>query len=261
MKHICFGNYDSGLCTFYPINHNQDFLNISVRKLFPLSHQDHLYVCSTHWFLHYCSSLSTECIVETYDVFTNEGQCQISKTVNKYVKIPDSKNQLNSFYKGSATKKAYFKNKQSLKQLINQNINLKDYGIPNPVEYHSIISNFIGTKQLDISSNRTIFESAINRTYEFFLNQSTLNLWQDHIQIICACFYELFSKSSHLIDEFGTSEFKTRIKFIISMEMSGKVKLAEPLYSEAKYVQKRRLKLSQWEQQENKKKKKWKVST
>ena len=228
----------ASICTYSAVK-NYSNNHYPLLQLFPTLYHDDLYVCSNHNHLHLCRSFSPECEIDTVDA-NSIGKCKFTGKRNKYFT-----NSRCDYRKNIAEtdRKWRFHGKHgiALKHLIETGGNIEEYSIPNPYVYHMIIVEDI--EKAGITVNDDKLASAISRTYEYFLSNSTPSSWEEHLQIIRASFLELFSKSAITSTAYGSSDFKTGIKFIISMDMIGRVKPALSLYAPEKYIKKRELKL------------------
>jgi hypothetical protein len=221
-----------------------------ILRLLPGIPYGNLFVCLNHTHLHLCQSKSHECVLEKVDMSGNR-KCRFTDIFHPCTTLQNI--DVHSLRKKINMKKKKWtlcgKHGKSIRDLIANDVNVREQGIPNAYEYYIIILEDMTKNGLTIDH---ICNSAIHRTYTFFIENSTQSMWQEHLGIIQSCFRELFSKSNTPCDDFGSSDFKTRIKFIISMEMMGKIKLAGPLYLQEKYVTKRQHRFKVWTQNNKK---------
>lgn len=237
---ICFGAYEQNSCNFSPITLRTDLFG-ALCDTFPNTCHDKLFVCHRHKYVHCCHVFSSECLLKQQDTLV---RCELTQLTRRHSSHIVDRSHLQRFGDdGKIHLKTSGRNKQSLKQLYDQNSNLFNHVGLKPADYQSTISEFLLQKNIDVRNESDVFNSAVHRTYDFFLTQSNLNDWEEHLNIICACFYEIFSNSSQVVDDFGSSEFKTTVKFIISLERSKKTKVAPPLFVEEAYVKRRKQKL------------------
>lgn len=226
-------------CTYEPSNSEK---LKPVMKLYPEFYHNMLFICWTHNHIHFCHSKSEECLVISRDN-QNYGQCKFSLKTQTYPfpKHYHSVHNLQERQKRKQKLKFFAKSGKSLKWLILSGRKLYKLGVPTAYDYQTVISKDISDNEILVDN--IIFNSALNRTFDYFITNSTVTMCKEHFQTIRHCFLELFSKSNTPYDHCESSDFKTQIKFIISMEMLGKVAPAPPLCLEDKFVKTRALRL------------------
>ena len=236
-KHICNGLYDSNECIFQTITSNVGLYE-SILKLYPEYYHKYVYICKIHNFIHFCNLNSTDCLIDNFSQ-TEFKICQLTGLENRYT-IKNINHGKTIYHHEEPKSKLKKQKKICLKQLDD----LQKFCIPNAVQYHILISNLIKERNLDTETPREVYDSAINRTYEFFLKESNLDNWKANLEIIFSVFCDIFSvKKISRRKRAKSSKFRNNINFIISLERSGKPVAAKPLYEEEKYIQRRKLKL------------------
>lgn len=208
---------------------------------------DDIYMCPTHKYIHICDNQSSDC--QLFDIkmgmnsqciFTNKVYSK-KTDIRKRVNVDTIKQRSIKNYTILRPEKVFGKYGKSLKTLEENGVNLTTLGIPSKYSYHAQITENMNKNNLSNIIDTDIFHSAVHRTYNFFMNYSTQNMWREHLDIICTCFVELFSKSNTQVGNFGVCDLRLRkhIKFIISMEMMNKKPCAPPLIVEELYVKRR----------------------
>ena len=224
--------FNTNYCQFTAISKHCDKC-APVLQLLPICFHNSIFLCTHHCQIHVCHTDSKQCQITHFDA-EHYGKCLFTGKINKY-----KMGIVNPVTKSNSD----FGKKCKSRNQVKRDIKWTQKGIPTPYEYQTFILDYLYQNNLNIIAEEKKVNSAIHRTYDFFLAHSKPGMCQDHLQIIGSSFFELFSKSSVPCDEFKSSDFKTQIKFIISMEILGKVKPAKPLFIEPGYVRKRKIKL------------------